>query len=108
MTGLLDRLAYYEQILNSAGEGICQIDADGRTRFVNPAAARLLGWEPAELIDRPVHDVLHGATPVAEDICPIHAALVEGEYYHVKDDLFWTREGTSVPVEYICTPIRAG
>jgi PAS domain S-box-containing protein len=95
------------QILNSAGEGICQIDAEGRTRFVNPAAARLLGWEPHDLLDRPVHEVLHGPTPVDEEICPIHAALVEGEYYHVKDDAFCTREGESVPVEYICTPIRA-
>src|SRR6266542_1172017 len=99
--------AFHEQILNSAGEGICQIDAQGRTRFVNPAAARLLGWAPHELIDRPVHAVLHGSTPIAEDICPIHAALVEGEYYHVKEDTFLTQDGDSVPVEYLCTPIKA-
>jgi PAS domain S-box-containing protein len=95
------------QILNSAGEGICQIDAEGRTRFVNPAAARLLGWEPHELLDRPVHDVLHGGVvAVDEELCPIHAALVEGEFYHVKDDTFCTRDGESVAVEYICTPIK--
>jgi PAS domain S-box-containing protein len=97
--------AFHEQILNSAGEGICQIDARGRTRFVNPAAARLLGWTPEALIDRPVHAVLHGETAIDEEICPIHAALVEGEYYHVKDDTFRTQDGDSVPVEYICTPI---
>ncbi len=37
----------YEMILASAGEGICGLDREGRYTFVNPAAADMLGYEPA-------------------------------------------------------------
>jgi DNA-binding response OmpR family regulator len=43
----------HKLILDSAGEGIYGIDLEGRTTFVNPAAARLLGWEGEELIGQP-------------------------------------------------------
>src|SRR5262249_51751129 len=36
-------------ILDSAGEGIYGIDLIGCTTFVNPAAARMLGWEVEDL-----------------------------------------------------------
>ena len=37
-------LARTRLILESAGEGIYGLDLDGRVTFVNPAAARMLGW----------------------------------------------------------------
>ena len=52
-----------ELILNSAGEGICGLDLEGNFTFVNPAAARMIGWEPEELISRPQHEVLHHSRP---------------------------------------------
>jgi PAS domain S-box-containing protein len=39
-----------ELILNAAGEGICGLDQNGNITFINPAAARMLGWEVEELI----------------------------------------------------------
>lgn len=96
----------HQRILNSAGEGIYEIDRAGLTRFVNPAAARLLGWDqPDELLHRPAHDILHGASLVDEDVCPIHAALEDGEEYYVKEDTFSKRDGSTFPVEYLCRPI---
>ena len=35
-------------ILNSVREGICGVDLEGRIMFVNPFAAKILGWEPSE------------------------------------------------------------
>jgi PAS domain S-box-containing protein len=95
----------HQRILDSAGEGIYEIDQAGRTRFVNPAAARLLGWRPDDLLHRPVHEVLHGTMPVDEDLCPIHSALEDGDEYYVKEDLFCRQDGSTIPVEYICRPI---
>jgi PAS domain S-box-containing protein len=95
----------HQRILDSAGEGIYEIDQSGHTRFVNPAAARLLGWRPDDLLHRPVHEVLHGSTPVDEDLCPIHSALEDGDEYYVKEDLFCRKDGSTIPVEYICRPI---
>lgn len=102
----LQRLSrQHARVLDTAADGIYEIDRNGRTRFVNPAAARLLGWPSHELIGHPVHEVLHGSVSVDEAICPIHAALVDGVQSHVKDDEFRTRAGARVPVEYACTPI---
>ena len=42
----------YELILNSAGEGICGFDLDGKTTFVNPAVARMTGRKIEELLGR--------------------------------------------------------
>ncbi|MGA7673202.1 MAG: ATP-binding protein [Nitrolancea sp.] len=83
-----------ELILNAAGDGIVGTDRDGRTVFVNPAAARLLGYRPHELI---------GAAPPLEG--PVRAAL-DGVIRHVADEEFTHRDGTRFPVEYISTPIR--
>src|SRR5262249_6205936 len=47
----------YELILNSAGEGICGLDLNGKATFVNPAAARMTGWKPDELIGKSEQDL---------------------------------------------------
>ncbi|MDQ3864056.1 MAG: PAS domain S-box protein, partial [Actinomycetota bacterium] len=49
----------HEMVLNSAGEGIFGLDRQGSATFVNPAAARMTGWEAEELLGRPLHHVLH-------------------------------------------------
>jgi len=52
-----------EQILSAAGEGIYGVDRNGLTTFVNPAAARLLGWSSDELIGRNLHETIHHTKP---------------------------------------------
>jgi PAS domain S-box-containing protein len=99
-----------ELILNSAGEGIYGLDRQGKTTFVNPAAARLTGWDVEELIGRHQHDVMHhtkpDGTPYPSEECPIYAALNDGAVHRVTDEVFWRKDGTSFPVEYVSTPIR--
>ncbi|RMF25602.1 MAG: PAS domain S-box protein, partial [Deltaproteobacteria bacterium] len=96
-------------ILEAAGEGVYGLDLEGRTTFVNPAAARMIGWEPADVIGRRQHDVLHhhyadGRPYPAED-CPIYAVMRDGQVREVSDEVFWRKDGTSFPVEYVSTPI---
>ena len=99
-----------ELILNSAGEGIYGLDRHGSATFVNPAAARMLGWEVEELIGQPQHALLHHSrpdgTPYPQEECPVHAASGDGEVHREDTDVFWRKDGTSFPVEYIRTPIR--
>ena len=98
-----------EQILNSAGEGIYGLDQNGLTTFVNPAAARFLGWSQEDLIGKSHHDIAHYAkpdgTPYALAECPIHAAIRDGQLHHGTDEVFWRRDGSYFPVEYTSTPI---
>jgi PAS domain S-box-containing protein len=100
----------YQLILDSAGEGIYGIDLEGRTTFVNPAAARLLGWEVEEILGQPMHDLVchtrRDGTPCSPDACPIRAACRDGIIRHVLEDVFWRKDGTSFLVEYVSTPMR--
>jgi len=106
----LERLSrQHEMVLKSAGEGIFGLDLDGNATFVNPAAARITGWEAKDLVGRPQHDVLHhtkpDGSPYPREECPIHAALEDGTIHSRDDEIFWRKDGTSFPVEYMSSPI---
>jgi PAS domain S-box-containing protein len=98
-----------ELILNSAGEGICGLDASGRISFANPAAARMLGWQVDDLIGRALHEVARGPHPEEaghpDGDGPAHLSLAEGEPRMMDEDAFRRRDGTTFPVECTSTPI---
>jgi PAS domain S-box-containing protein len=101
-----------ELILDSAGEGIYGLDVQGSTTFINPAAARMLGWEFEEIRDRLHHEIVHHSkpdgTPYPREECRIYATIRDGVVCRVTDEVFWRKDGTSFPVEYVSTPIREG
>lgn len=96
-------------ILTQAGEGIYGIDRQGLATFVNPRAAAMLGYSVEDLIGRPMHALLHhtrmDGTPYPGESCPIYAALHDGEIHRVTHEVFWMRDGTSFPVEYVSSPL---
>ena len=98
-----------ELILNAAGEGVYGIDLEGRTTFVNPAAARMVGWDPDEMLGKPQHELVHhnhpDGTPYPREECPIFGAMNDGQAREVGDEVFWRKDGTSFPVAYNCSPI---
>lgn len=98
-----------ELILQCAGEGIYGVDLNGDTTFLNPAAAKMLGWNLEEIIGKSPHDLMHHSrpdgTPYPKDECLVYAAFKDGEIHHVTDEVFWRKDGTSFPVEYVSTPI---
>lgn len=96
-------------ILSAAGEGIYGVDADGNTTFVNPAAERMLGYPAEELIGKNVHTAIHHSHGDGSDYCvhdcPIYAAFKDGAVHKVDNEVFWTKAGRPLPVEYTSTPI---
>ncbi|MEM7202209.1 MAG: sigma 54-interacting transcriptional regulator [Planctomycetota bacterium] len=113
MRAEIARLERHTQtILESAGEGIYGLCPQGNATFVNPAAARMLGWSVDELIGQPMHANHHHShadgTTYARGECPIYAAFRDGEVHSVDDEVFWRRDGSSFPVEYTSTPILEG
>jgi len=107
----LDQLRHqYERILNAASEGIYGLDADGHITFMNQAAARMTGWQPAEIVGHPHYALLHhlkpyGASYRPEDN-PIYATIKDGGVRGADSEIFWRKDGTSFPVEYVVSPIR--
>ncbi len=96
-------------ILNAADEGIFGLDLEGRHTFVNPAAARLLGFGVEELLGKPSHPLWHhtknNGDPYPAIECPIYRAYKDGSVHHGDDEVFWRKDGTSFPAEYSSTPI---
>ncbi|MBP0017605.1 MAG: PAS domain-containing sensor histidine kinase [Cyanobacteria bacterium SBLK] len=100
----------HQLILNAVGEGVYGLDLNGNVTFVNPAAAAAIDWSVEELIGKSMHAVLHHShadgTPYCRKDCPIYAAFQDGSTHRVTTEVFWRKDGTSFPVEYISTPMR--
>jgi PAS domain S-box-containing protein len=100
----------HELVLNAVGEGIHALDLDGHIIFENPAGEKMLGWESSELIGKPMHATMHhskaGGAPYPQGECPILASVVDGSPRRISNEVFWRKDGTSFPVEYVTTPLR--
>ena len=96
-------------ILAATGDGIYGLDAHGKTTFVNPAAARACGYTNEEMLGGNLHDMIHHTRPDGRYYhvhdCPIYAATNDGRIHRISDEVFWRKDGSSFPVEYVSTPI---
>ncbi len=99
----------HDLILNSAGDGIFGLDNNGRHTFINSTGAAILGYKASELIGKPSHDTWHhtgkDGLPFPHERCPIYAVYHDGKTHAEDDDIFWRKDGTHFPVEYVSTPI---
>ncbi|GGH16903.1 hypothetical protein GCM10011586_39070 [Silvibacterium dinghuense] len=98
-----------ESILESVGDGIYGLDMEGRIVFVNRAGAQLLGFTPEEMQGQPIHRLIHHSRadgmPYPESQCPVLATLHRAGPVRVRGDVFWKKDGMSIPVEYVACPL---
>lgn len=99
----------FSQLLASSGEGIYGMAADNSCSFINPAGAAMLGYQPDELQGKRLHDVIHqkyaDGSPYPLEACQLNRAAYEGASLRVDDEVFWHKDGHSVPVAYSVAPI---
>ena len=99
-----------ELILDAAAEGVVGIDRRGVATFVNPAAARMFGRFPAEVVAHDVHELVHPQYPgvsTCEAVdCALHSVL-HGDFAREQTEAtFFRNDGTSFPVEFSSSPMR--
>jgi PAS domain S-box-containing protein len=96
-------------LLEAVGEGIYGVNAEGKTTFVNSAAERILGWTAEELVGKKIHPIMHHTHPDGSHYpshdCPIYAAFHDGVVHRIENEVFWHKDGTPIPVEYVSTPV---
>jgi len=97
-----------DSILESVGDGIYGIDLDGNCTVVNPAAAQMIGFKPEEILGRNMHSLIHhtraDGTPYPQEECPIQNTITDLDTVRVSNEVFWRKDGTSFPVEYVARP----
>ena len=100
----------FSLLLDSAGEGIFGVDLEGKVAFINPAANRMLGYGPEELIGQVVHEMIHHSyedgTKYPKEKCPMFLTYSAGIDHHINDEVLWRKDGKPVHVEYTSMPIK--
>ena len=106
---LKDSEKHARLLLESANSGIWGLDTHGNTTFVNPVAARMLGYSVEELTGKPMHAMVHhshvNGSPYPKAECPMYATFNDGQPRNVSDEVLWRKDGSCFRVEYTTHPI---
>ncbi|MFD1378760.1 PAS domain-containing protein [Fodinicurvata halophila] len=98
-----------ESILNSIADAVHVLDIDGRVVRQNPTARKILGWEEPEILSRDSHSLIHhhhaDGTAYPRENCPIYRTLGDGLTRHVDTDVFFSRDGSAIAVDYTTAPL---
>ncbi|HYG98474.1 MAG TPA: PAS domain S-box protein [Terriglobales bacterium] len=102
--------AELDAVVDSMGEGLYQLDAEGRVVFMNAACENMLGYKIDEIRGQPMHDLIHSKLPDGSQRpaieCPLVQVMKIGETYHEAEDFFVRKDGSFFPVEYTSSPLR--
>ncbi|WP_346288470.1 PhnD/SsuA/transferrin family substrate-binding protein [Zoogloea sp.] len=96
-------------ILEAIGEGVFDTDLEGRCTFINPAAAKLLGYREDDVLGQSMHALVHSrhpdGRPYPRESCPVCQTTRDGQTRRL-DEHFWRKGGESFPVHLTITPSR--
>ncbi|MCM3788713.1 PAS domain S-box protein [Domibacillus indicus] len=92
-----------ELVLDSIGDGIYAMNENWEITLINPAGAKMLGYDVGELLGKTPKDTFKHLYDL--ECCMSYQTLLDGKNRHVTDELFFRKDGTSFPVDYICSPI---
>ncbi|WP_018989523.1 two-component system sensor histidine kinase NtrB [Aromatoleum toluclasticum] len=99
-----------QTILESLAEGLYGVDAEGRIMFSNPAGLAMLGYAEHEVLGLPAHALFHhhhaDGRPYALADCPIAETRRTGRVSTRVGEVFFRKDGSSLPVEYTSAPLR--
>lgn len=97
-------------LLDSMAEGAYGVDNNGNCTFINKAFLHLLGYQDSsEIVGHNIHNLIHqkhaNGEPYPECECNMHKAYENRQSINVSHEVFWRKDGTSIPIEYFSQPI---
>lgn len=97
-------------LLDSAAEGIVQIGDEDRCVYVNLSAARMLGYQPRDLIGQSVSrwlfpPAIESRSTTSSPFSALWQNLRDGRGCRSDDEWFWRGDGSALAVEYQLQPI---
>ena len=106
---LTDTEQFSRDIVSSLAEGVYLTDLEGKITFVNPEAARLLGYDPRELVGftdhRLFHDCSKGEREVEESRCSLMTQVLRGDIVRTELESFRKKDGSLMPVSLMASPV---
>ena len=100
-----DQRAFYESILNAAGEGVIGLDQHGQVSFANPAAMNMLHIDAATLIGADFSRFYLPSGNQGWQGSPFYWAMTSGHEQRVDEAIFKRSAGDTLPVSYCCSPL---
>lgn len=105
---LVESERWLQTTLSSIGDGVVATDVDGRIRFINDVAGKLIGWEPAEALGQNLRDVLKlvrqrkgtADSALAKHLGLDHLATTDYKMLLVR------RDGRQIPIEQTFSAIK--
>jgi diguanylate cyclase (GGDEF)-like protein/PAS domain S-box-containing protein len=94
--------------LNTMGEGLFQVDRNGKIVYINPVGEQLLGYKSEDVVGLSAHALLHRAgdeKKCSNVSCPIITLSPQGARAHNESDWLRKKDGTLATVEYTSAPL---
>ncbi len=96
--------ARHELLAANMGDVVALVDPDGVTSYVSPSCARVLGWQPEQMVGRPIRDFAH--PPDVADVQPARQELTQGQDELTRQHRMRRADGSLVWVEVRMRAIR--
>jgi PAS domain S-box-containing protein len=102
---------FHSVVMENIAEGLYALDAHGRVTYVNAAASRMLGWDPNELLGKPMHETIHfqreDGTQVPLSGCSLLKVRMSGQSIRLTSEAFTRKDGSIFPVSLSSAPLRS-
>jgi len=104
----LEQLSQHHQlILDTISDGICGFNLSAEITFINPSAAKILGYTTKELVGRAACEIFCTDAQEEKINIPFYQAICTGLSYQSEDMQFYHQNGTAFPVECSLVPTQS-
>jgi len=98
-------------LTNSIAHAIYGLDMQGRCTFINAAGVKALGYvDASELLGKNMHQLVHhtraDGSPYLYEDCPSFHSIHHGKSFHLDEEIFWRKDGSSFPTNYWSYPVE--